>query len=129
MRADGRGTEGWECAVGRLETGLGLGRVLAALGTDEVAGFAAVVAAGAGMPPKVLLPKDGADERRSLDAAGRSRGALVSLRSPAAAGTADGGGIPDRPVLEGVRRIVLVDLGAGRRDMGRGRPDLAPNGL
>lgn len=106
---------GWEFEVGRYEVGRGLGRVFAADGV-ELVGFALVM--GGGRLVKFPTPKLGPGFKRSRDAEGRKR---VVLASPPR--------LADKLSLDGDGRMAGVDLGVGRRDIGRGRAlDLAAVG-
>lgn len=107
-----RGSLGTTLGVGKIETGRGLGRVFAAV-VVEVGGLALVVAGG-GMFERLLMPKLEAAANRSLEAAGRSRMLFSTLGASATA-------YPAKLSLEGDGRGA-VDLGMGRRDIGRGRP-------
>lgn len=99
------GSLGKALDVGKLETGRGLGRVFAAV---------AFVVAGGGMLERLLMPKLEAEAKRSLEAAGRSR---LFFSAAGASATP----YPAKLSFEGDGRRA-VDLGVGRRDIGRGRP-------
>lgn len=103
----GFGSFGSELEVGRYEVGRGLGRVFAAVGV-RLEGFALVI--GGGRFVKFPIPKLGPALKRSLEAEGRKR---VGFASPPL--------FPDKFSLDGDGRMP-VDLGVGRRDIGRGRP-------
>lgn len=112
----GFGSFGWEFEVGRYEVGRGLGRVFAAVGVEWV-GFAPVM--GGGRLVKFPIPKLGPVFKRSREAEGRKR---VVFASPPR--------LADRLSFDGDGRMAGVDLGVGRRDIGRGRAlDLAAVGL
>lgn len=111
----GFGSFGCDFEVGRYEVGRGLGRVFAAVGI-ELVGFALVI--GGGRLVKFPMPKLEPAFRRSLEAEGRRRESFPSLPM-----------LPDRFSLDGDGRMAL-DLGVGKRDIGRGRPlDLPVAGL
>lgn len=115
---DDFGRVGWEWIVGRLETGRGLERVFAVVEMVGAALRLAVV--GGGMFEMLLVPKTEPVARRSLEADVRSRGVLAS---PGPVGAAA------RLSLDGARRRGMpVGLGAGRRDIGLGRPLVLPAG-
>lgn len=115
---DDFGRVGWEWIVGRLATGRGLERVFAVV---EMAGATLRLAVvGGGMFEMLLVPKTEPVARRSLEADVRSRGVLAS---PGPVGAAA------RLSLDGARRRGMpVGLGAGRRDIGLGRPLVLPAG-
>lgn len=103
----GFGSLGCEYEVGRYDVGRGLGRVFAAVGI-ELVGFTLVI--GGGRFVKFPMPKLEPLFRRSLEAEGRRRVCFPSLPM-----------LSDRFSFEGDGRMAVA-LGAGRRDIGRGRP-------
>lgn len=95
---------GWGLKVGRLEVGRGLGR------TREEVGF--LDAVGDGWIAMLLIPEaEAGGASRSLEAAGRNREETISGAAARLSLDCDG------------RRAVgmPVDLGVGRREVGRGR--------
>lgn len=111
----GLGSFGCEFEVGRYEVGRGLGSVFAAIGV-EWAGGALVM--GGGKLVKFPIPKLGLVFKRSLEAEGRKRVVFTSGPMPLDKFSFDADG------------RMAVDLGIGRRDIGRGRPlDLPAAGL
>lgn len=115
------GSFGTELNVGRLETGRGLGSVFGPL--EDVFGVEAVdlavVIAGGGMFVRLLMPKLDAAAKRSLEAAGRKRVPRPPSSVPP---------FPFKLSFDGDGRSA-VDLGVGRRDIGRGRPLDLPGGI
>lgn len=102
-------TLGWVLEVGRLEIGRGLGRPRAEIEFLEAAAEGELVI--------LLIPGDEAGgASRSLEAAGRKREVLISGAAARLSLDCDG------------RRTVgmPVDLGMGRRDVGRGRALVLP---
>lgn len=94
---------GWGLKVGRLEVGRGLGRPRA---EGEL-----LEAVGEGWLVILLIPEAEGAARRSLEAAGRKREDTISGAAARLSLDCDG------------RRAVgmLVDLGMGSREVGRGR--------
>lgn len=110
---DARGSFGRGFELGRLETGRGRGRAFVVEETEaEVLVLEAV-----GLITFVVLlnPNLGPVFRYSVEADGRSRIDLAPAVAPAGPGPAA------RSLLEGEGRVV-VTRGAGKRDIGRGRP-------
>lgn len=107
------GSFGTELNVGRLEIGRGLWRVFAPLEVVFVVGavgLALLIAGGTFV--RLLIPKLDAAARRSLEAAGRKRMPFPPPSPPP---------FPTKLSFDGEGRGA-VDLGVGRRDIGRGRP-------
>lgn len=103
------GSLGWGLKVGRLEVGRGLGRLRAKGEFLDAVGEGSLVV--------LLIPEvEAGGARRSLEAAGRKREGLISGAAARLSLDCDG------------RRAVgmPVDLGMGRREVGRGRALVFP---
>lgn len=105
-----RGSFGKAFGLGRLETGRDLGKVFA---VDEAEKEALVFEAAVGIVFVMLLnPNLGPVFRCSVEAEGRSRVGFAAAGAPAST---------SRSFLGGNGRGA-VNRGAGKRDIGRGRP-------